>query len=247
MRRIYPSIIVAAIIALGAILSMWIFGHSLMHRNDAPKTVTVKGMASRDFTSDLIIWRSTINYSTRDPQEGFRQVGSQMQTFVDFLHSYGVTDSTIMTSPITYRKDIANEWDEGSRRFVDIDKGFIVSQTITINSSDIEKVEKAYRKVGDLLKEGVLADIMDPQYYYTKLGDLKLKMLAEASADARDRAEQITESSKARLGSLKRSSMGVFQILGRNTNEEYSWGGTYNTTEKEKTATITVTSTFLLD
>jgi uncharacterized protein len=34
--------------------------------------------------------------------------------------------------------------------------------------------------------------------------------------------------------------MGVFQITGRNTNEDYSYGGAFNTTSKEKTASITL-------
>jgi hypothetical protein len=34
--------------------------------------------------------------------------------------------------------------------------------------------------------------------------------------------------------------MGVFQIVAQNSSEEYSWGGSFNTTSKRKTATITV-------
>ncbi len=34
--------------------------------------------------------------------------------------------------------------------------------------------------------------------------------------------------------------MGVFQIIARNSNEDYSWAGTFNTTSKQKTATITM-------
>jgi hypothetical protein len=34
--------------------------------------------------------------------------------------------------------------------------------------------------------------------------------------------------------------MGVFQITGQNENEEYSYGGAFNTSSINKTATITV-------
>ena len=34
--------------------------------------------------------------------------------------------------------------------------------------------------------------------------------------------------------------MGIFQITGQNSNETYSWGGTFNTWSKEKTASITM-------
>jgi hypothetical protein len=38
--------------------------------------------------------------------------------------------------------------------------------------------------------------------------------------------------------------MGIFQITGQNSNEDYSWGGVYNTTSKEKTASITMKLTY---
>ena len=65
-------------------------------------------------------------------------------------------------------------------------------------------------------------------------------MLAKASADANKRAEIIAENSKANLGDLKKATMGVFQITGQNENEEYSYGGAFNTSSINKTATITV-------
>ena len=72
-------------------------------------------------------------------------------------------------------------------------------------------------------------------------------MLKDASEDARNRAKVIAEGGASSLGKLQHSSMGVFQIVGQNSDEDYSWGGSFNTTSKLKTATITVTSTFALD
>jgi hypothetical protein len=34
--------------------------------------------------------------------------------------------------------------------------------------------------------------------------------------------------------------MGIFQITAQNSAEDYSWGGTFNTSSKRKTASITV-------
>lgn len=38
--------------------------------------------------------------------------------------------------------------------------------------------------------------------------------------------------------------MGVFQIVGLNSEEDYSWGGTFNTSSKLKTASVTVRSSY---
>ena len=65
-------------------------------------------------------------------------------------------------------------------------------------------------------------------------------MLAEATKDGTLRATTIAENSGAKLGKLKQSTMGIFQIVARNSSEEYSWGGSYNTSSKNKTASVTV-------
>jgi uncharacterized protein len=41
--------------------------------------------------------------------------------------------------------------------------------------------------------------------------------------------------------------MGIFQITAQNSNEDYSWGGTYNTASKEKTASITMKLNYEVD
>lgn len=79
-----------------------------------------------------------------------------------------------------------------------------------------------------------------PRYYYTKLSDLKIEMIRLATEDARIRAETIAENSGGTLGKLKSANMGVFQITGQNSNEDYSWGGAFNTHVKNKTAPITM-------
>jgi hypothetical protein len=49
----------------------------------------------------------------------------------------------------------------------------------------------------------------------------------------------IAKNAHAKLGDLRKASMGVFQIIAQNSSEDYSWGGSFNTYSKHKTATIT--------
>ena len=53
-------------------------------------------------------------------------------------------------------------------------------------------------------------------------------------------AEKIAENGGGSLGKLMYADMGIFQITAENSSEEYEWGGTFNTVDREKTATITV-------
>ena len=77
-------------------------------------------------------------------------------------------------------------------------------------------------------------------HYYSRLSELKIDLLAKASADAKLRAETIAKNSGSSLGGIKKATMGVFQITGQNSNEDYSSGGVFNTSAKNKTASITM-------
>ena len=74
--------------------------------------------------------------------------------------------------------------------------------------------------------------------------DSAVEKTEQAAADARARAEKIAKASDCSLGSLKSSDLGVFQITGEGNNEEYSWGGVFNTSSKRKTARVTVSSSY---
>ena len=61
-----------------------------------------------------------------------------------------------------------------------------------------------------------------------------------------EESKKIAENSGSKLGDLITAKMGIFQITGQNSNEDYSWGGAYNTSSKEKTASITMKLTYLI-
>ncbi len=74
-----------------------------------------------------------------------------------------------------------------------------------------------------------------------------MDLLAKASADGKKRAEIIANNSGSSLGKLKKANLGVFQITGKNTDEDYSYGGTFNTTSRNKTGSITIRMEFAVN
>jgi len=55
-----------------------------------------------------------------------------------------------------------------------------------------------------------------PEYFYTKLAELKLAMLKEATENARKRAEQMASATGGHIGTMRSARMGVvtqYQIL----------------------------------
>jgi hypothetical protein len=118
--------------------------------------------------------------------------------------------------------------------------GYKLSQSVKIESQDIPRIEALSREVTELIEKGIELNSSDPLYFYTKLASLKMDLLSKASTDAKQRAETIAKSVQGSLGKLKKATMGVFQITGKNSDEDYSYGGSFNTKDKFKTASITI-------
>ena len=95
-------------------------------------------------------------------------------------------------------------------------------------------------EMSSLIAQGVSIEAYQPDYYYTRLDDVKLSLIERASADARTRAEKIAANAGAKIGKVRSARMGVFQITGANTNEEFSAGGSFNTSSRQKKARITM-------
>ena len=118
--------------------------------------------------------------------------------------------------------------------------GYKLTQNVKIESKNISLIEKVSREVSTLIDEGVEFYSESPMYYYTKLSDLKLQLIEEATKDGRARAEKIAINGGAKIERLMQGDMGVFQITACNSDEDYPWGGAFNTSSLEKTASITV-------
>ncbi len=234
------------IIAVSIIISVLIASNAVIHRNDGLKTISVKGQSSRSFKSDLAVYTLTITSQTQNVVEDVLAMQDRVKKATNFLKKYGVTNSEVEYGPVSYTELTDGYYDKNAERYIEVHKGYEVKQGITITSKDVDKIDQVSKSVGELLGIGIQLENSAPDYYYTGLTELKHEMLADAAADAHRRAEQISNESMSKLSGLKSASMGVFQILGKYSNDEYSWGGTFNTSSIEKTATITVTSTFIL-
>ena len=231
--------------AVSLLVSVFVLAGGLKgFSRNSPKTISVTGKAERNFTSDLIVWSATFTSESTDLQDAYSELKGKRQAVASYLKSKSIPSEAIAYSSVSISRENESSYDESSRRTFYRFKGYSLTQTVTITSRNIEAIEAVSRQISELINNGIEIESGNPRYYYTKLNDLKIEMLKEASEDARNRASVIAEGSKSSLGGLTKSNMGVFQIVGQNSDEDYSWGGSFNTSSKEKTASITVSSTY---
>jgi hypothetical protein len=123
--------------------------------------------------------------------------------------------------------------------------GYTLSQQVIVDSSDVDGITKLAKDSGTLINQGIFFTSEPLEYYYSKLNDLKLDMLAEATKNAKDRAERIAESSGSKVGSMRSADMGVFQVMAVNSTEVSDYGA-YDTTSIDKNVMAVVRASFSL-
>jgi len=232
--------------SVAVIISALLFSNAIIDRNSKEDTIWVKGLGKTNFTSDLIVWTGSFTRKSFELQDAYKQLDGDRAIIREYLKNNGIADDQLIFQAVNINKEYNFTYNENgqSNRVFD---GYRLQQEIKIESKEVDKIESLSRKVTDLINKGLEFYSRPPQYYYTGLADLKLEMIAAATDDARQRAEKIAANANAGLGPLKNAQMGVFQITGQNSNEDYSWGGSFNTSSKKKTASITMTLEYNID
>ncbi len=246
-KNLYTAI--AALFAVALILSANVLSNGIKYKYVADETISTTGLSEKEFTSDLALWSANFSRKSLSKQEGFAMLKKDAQTIKQYLISKGFAESEIALTSIstsednTYYTEVSNGISREKQQF----NGYILSQSIEIESKKIDLVESSAREITELINESIEINSNQPSYYYSKLEDLKLALISEATENATTRAKNIAEKSGSSLGNLKNAITGVFQITGKNSSEEYSWGGVYNTSDRQKKASITVKLKFGID
>lgn len=228
------------LIASAVVVAAYLLGSSFANRNKSMHSISVTGLGETSFTSDLIVWSGSFSRKNTELKDAYAELDKDRETIKSYLEGKGISAREIVFSSVSIDRQFANNYDHQGNVVSSYFTGYNLSQNVSIESKSVDKVEQISREVSELINSGVEFYSQSPQYYYTKLAELKVEMIAQASKDARNRAEKIASNAGGSLGRLKHADMGVFQIVAENSSEDYSWGGAFNTSSKRKTASITV-------
>jgi len=200
------------------------------------RTINVTGSAKKRITSDLIEWSATVEARSMDRTESYRTLKAQVGKTIAFLQGHGIKPADVFPQSASFQELFSNEVSvvDKERTERQVPAGWLVEQAVLIRSTDVAMVEKASREVTSLLEQGIAVRSAPPSYFYTKLGELKIEMLAAAATDARTRAQNIVKSAGgATLGDLTDADMGVINVNPANSSTT-SWEGNNDTSTLDK-------------
>ena len=228
-------IMIALIAGLSAIICVSIFSGSITKykKYSSGSGITVTGSASCDFESDLIVWRGSFSAYGMTPKTAYRSIKNNADVIKDYLIENGISEDELSFSSVSISQHWVTKYNDAGKRIGEYLDGYDLYQSVTVTSEDIDKVDDISRDITKLIESNIEFESDSPEYYYTKLDELKLDLIAQAT-------ENIADGTNAKTTQLLSANLGVFQITAQNSDSEYSYGGTFDTSSKNKTATITV-------
>ena len=207
-----------AIFALGLTTSGYALGDGLRRSKMAEhRTVTVRGVSERDVTADLATWPVSFSHQGAELGPVQQSVDQQARTVRAFFLRAGFKPQEITDEDVSLSREQPRDKDGepiGPQKLT-------VSRSIQLRTNDIAKVRAAYARQAELLRDGVelVGSGSNISFTFTKLNALKPLMIAEATRNARESAEQFARDSGVSVGKMKTASQGYFSVGPRDGQE----------------------------
>jgi len=230
-------IVLGLCIAVATIFSSFVLSGALVKiKKITNNVIDVTGTAEKNIVSDLAVWRADFSRRDSDINDAFKNLKHDLEIVKAYIISKGISPDDIIVSQI-YTMNLYKKNEKGFDTN-DIE-GYQLSQSIEIKSNDVQKITIISREATELINQGIQLYSYPPEYFYTKLNELKLQMLAEATQNAKERAENMAKSTGNKIGTMLSAKSGVFQITPANSNAVSDYGvNDTSSLEKKITAVI---------
>jgi len=230
-------LLLGVFLCAGIIMGTFIISKTVEQVKFQNQRITVKGYAERTITSDIASWRGQITARSPELVTAYDNLQADLNKVLSYLEQKGISrddvDIASVITSIQYKRT-------ANGMTTNIVEGYNLVQPVSITSSNIEQIAEISKEITVLIQQGVEFDSFPPQYFYTKLDDMKIELLGEATKNAYMRAEQLAVNSGSKVGNLKYASQGVFQITPVYSTQVSDYG-TYDTSTIEKSVKAVVT------
>lgn len=209
--RIVAAGVAGGLLAIGVAAGGVFVGQGLENARVGDRSVTVRGLSERIVKSDLAVLPLKFAAAGDDLQAVQADVDGDAATVRRFLAAQGYPAAEVDLGRLEVTDQYAREYQQQN-----VAARYRVAQTVIVRTANVDRVQATTRQLDQLIRQGVvLQDYTGPSYLFTRLNDVRPKMIAEATASARTGAQQFARDSGAQLGGIRSASQGSFEILGR--------------------------------
>jgi len=225
-----------AIFAVGLTTSGYALGDGLRRSKMAEhRSVTVRGVSERNVTADLATWSVSFSHEGTELAPVQQSVDQQARAIRAFFQRAGFRPDEITDSNVSLSREQPRDRDGtpvGPQKLT-------VSRSIQLRTNDVNKARVAYARQAELLRDGVELSGSGISYTFTGLNRLKPEMIAEATRNARQSAEQFARDSGVDVGRLKTASQGYFSVGARDGEDCEDCSSSGGSTPFQKVRVVT--------
>jgi uncharacterized protein len=229
-----PLLVGLALVAIAFAVGSYAIADGIRERN-RNDVILVTGSAKKRIVSDYVIWNLSVGTRQGSASAAAKQLARWTATIRSFLRREGVEPRELTVQPIS-TATVGRAGRVAAYR---------LTRSFQIRSARVREVTRVADRSSTLLAQGIPLAAGAPQYVYTRLPELRPRLLAAATKDAQNRAHVIVEATGGDLGKLRGVDVGVFQVTTPNSTQVEDYG-VYSTATLEKDVTAVVNATFAL-
>jgi uncharacterized protein len=242
-NRSLHIIVGSFILALTILISTFLVTSSMKEIKFGQGTIHVKGCAEKEIKSDFVKWQGTISASAETLPKAFEKLEKDLETIKKFITEKSIKIDQVAFSPISTSTTYQINSHGNTTNTIE---SYILSQDFTISSPNLLLITQVAQEITSLIKDDLSIRSYPPQFFYSKIDELKIMMLGEAAKDAMQRAEVLVTNSGSKVGSLKSAQQGVFQITPAYSNSVSDYGE-YDTSSIVKRIKAVVTMEYTIN
>jgi len=221
-------------------------GRGGTHWKNDVRTVTVKGLVEKEVKADQAVWKLSFRRASGNLGEAQTQIKTDKEAVLVFLQQQGFKPEEISQLPTRTVDKMANEY--GNNNQNEDKLRYVLVGQVLVTTTQVDRVKDALEKTDQLQAGGVVLDISqdngaNPRFNLSKFNELRPQLLAQATQNGRETAEQFAASAGVKVGKLRSANQGVIQIFGADGQDE---SGGYSATSSIQKK-VRVVSSFEFD
>ena len=229
------------IFSLALIISAAILGYQVKQVGGGRETISVKGLAEKPIRADRVEWTVRIQVKGASNADALARLRKERPAVDEFLARAGFGTAAVSVSNEAVEPNYEQvEGRNGNMRSVQ--DGNVARQSLTINTTDIERIIAASRAIVQFEADGHPVSYGEPQFLVSNLEEVKMSLIGAAMQNSRARAGEFAKNGGVEVGPMRSASQGAFYILAAGADQDVSdWGGSYDKTTVDKIARVVVT------
>lgn len=240
-------IILGVLLAVGMAAGAYLLGAQAKQIGGGRHSISVKGLAEKPVRADLAEWTVGVKVLGPTFAEALNKSRAAVPKLKQFLVAQGFDAAAMRDSPEAVSEHYVQEENaQGNVRSVQ--QGYEAQQNIALTSSDLAKVEAAYKAIVQFQADGHPVTYSPPLFLVSNLEDVKMSLIGTATQNAKVRAQEFAKHGDVEVGPMRAASQGAFYILpAEATTDVDDYGGVYDKSTIEKKARVVVTIEYAIE